>query len=295
MPLILPDNYLLSDYLQIKYSENKIFYKSEAIYDTTIRLAIINIMPEAEKYEESLLKLFIDFTEIIEIVFVRLINHKYKSSDAQHLNAFYTNFDNAVSCKKPDGLVITGAPVELVQFQSISYYNELLEILKYANNHIKSTLGICWGGIFIGNYLGIKNQILSEKLFGVFPAEYTSENNWLKYKTAVFNCPQSRYAGLDQTDLENSEKEGAINILCKSDEGGGFIFESSNHKFVAHLGHPEYEPERLIFEYKRDTAKGLNHFPLYLNIKNPDKNWQNHANDFFGSWINLINPDYLEI
>lgn len=288
MPLILPEKYLVSENLQKKKNEGKIMFSNENFSFPAIRLAIINIMPEAEKYEESILMQFVDLNEFIEIVFIRLINHKYKSSDKNHLNKFYITFNEAILNNKIDGLIITGAPVELLEFKSITYYWELIDILNYANENIKSTLGICWGGILIGHYLEVQSQILSQKLFGVFPAKYTKQSNWLISEKSVFHCPQSRYAGLNENELLKKENAGKLNILCKSDETGCYIFESINHKMVGHLGHPEYEPERLIFEYQRDLVKKLNHFPKYFDVNKPDKNWQTHANDFFKSWINLI-------
>jgi homoserine O-succinyltransferase len=288
MPLLLPVNYPLTAFLQNKMAENRISLNSDSLHKNTIKLAIVNIMPEAEKYEELLLKQLVDLPQFIEIVFIKLKTHLYKSSDKLHLNTFYHTFEELIKHKELDGLIITGAPVELLDFATISYYDELIEIMNYANLNIKSTLGICWGGIFIGHFLGIKNQIFRNKISGVFPAEYSLGNFWLKAENLNFNCPQSRYAGLVESQLSEAEENGLINVLCKSAEAGSFIFESTDHRFVAHLGHPEYEVDRIMFEYQRDQAKGLNIFPKYFDVLNPVNNWKNHSTLFFANWIKLI-------
>lgn len=288
MPLLLPENYPLSAFLQNKMAENRIFLNSDSLPSNTIKLAIVNIMPEAEKYEELLLKQLLNLPQRIEIEFVKLKTHLYKSSDKLHLNTFYHTFEEIIIHKNIDGLIITGAPVELLDFAKISYYDELIEIMNYANLNIKSTLGICWGGIFIGHFLGIKNQIFRHKISGVFPAEYSLENVWLKTENTFFYCPQSRYAGLDENQLSEAKEKGLVNILCKSAEAGSFIFETTDHKFVAHLGHPEYETDRIMFEYLRDQAKGLNIFPKNFDVAKPVNNWANHSTDFFANWIKLI-------
>ncbi len=288
MPLFLPENYPLTAFFKNKMAENRILLNSDSFHNNTIKLAIVNIMPEAEKYEELLLKQLLDLPQYIEIEFIKLKTHLYKSSDILHLNTFYHTFEDSIKHRIPDGLIITGAPVELLDFNTISYYDELIEIMNYANLNIKSTMGICWGGIFVGHFLGIKNQIFRHKISGVFPAEYSLENVWLKAENTFFNCPQSRYAGLNENQLSNAEEKGLVNILCKSAEAGSFIFETTDHKFVAHLGHPEYEADRIMFEFLRDQAKGLNIFPKYFDVNNPENNWKNHSIDFFENWIKLI-------
>lgn len=288
MPLYLPDNYPINLFIKCQIADNRIFLNSAPVSENPIKLLIINIMPEAEKYEELILKQLVNLPQCIEICFVKLRTHQYKSSDKLHLNNIYKTFDECIEEDIPDGIIITGAPVELFVFESISYYDELIGIMNFANYKIKSILGICWAGIFIGHYLGIGNQIFFKKIFGVFPAEYNDINNWLKTEKKLFFCPQSRYAGIDEQQLAKAAKNAVVNILCKSAEAGSFIFESADHKFVAHLGHPEYEVSRIMFEYLRDQSSGLGINPKYFDVEHPINTWAVDSYNFFSKWIKLI-------
>lgn len=288
MPLYLPDNYPISPFIESQMADNRIIHNSASFSENPVNLLIINIMPEAEKYEELILKQLVNIPQCIEISFVKLKTHQYKSSDKLHLNCIYKTFDECTHRTIPDGIIITGAPVELLDFKSISYYNELIEIMNYAKQNIKSTLGICWAGIFIGHYLGIENKIFKNKIFGVFQAEYNDINNWLKTEKKLFSCPQSRYAGINEQQLSKAAKNAVVNILCKSAEAGSFIFESADHKFVAHLGHPEYEVNRIMFEYLRDQHKGLGNIPKNFDVENQINTWGTDSYDFFSKWIKLI-------
>ncbi len=257
-----------------------------------LRIGILNIMPEAEKYEISILKLIAKQAIPVETILIKVKNHAYRSTNKQHLEKFYLAFDQVIDTKKLDGLVITGAPVETMPFENITYWNELVEIFKYAQRNIISTMGLCWGGIAIGEYLGINKIMYSEKLFGVFPSEYLQKNHWVTNDTnRVFDCPQSRYAGLNENDLITSEKNGTIRLLVNSAEAGHFIFESSDNRFIAHLGHPEYDTNRIVSEYERDTLKGLNHTPLHFDVKNPVNTWQKSGMDFFAKWVQMIKEE----
>ena len=288
MPLYLPDNYPISPFIESQIADNRIFLNSASFSENPLKLLIVNIMPEAEKYEELILKQLVNLTQCIEICFVKLRTHQYKSSDKSHLNSIYKTFDECTEKSIPDGIIITGAPVELLDFKSISYYNELIEIMNYAKQNIKSTLGICWAGIFIGHYLGIENKIFKNKIFGVFQAEYNDINNWLNTEKKLFSCPQSRYAGIDEQQLAKAAKNAVVNILCKSAEAGSFIFESADHKFVAHLGHPEYEAGRIMFEYLRDQSNSLGINPKYFDVEHPINTWAVDSYNFFLKWIKLI-------
>ncbi len=254
-----------------------------------LRIGILNIMPEAEKYETILLKRIAQQVIPIEIVLIKAKNHAYKTSNKQHLENFYLTFEQAIETKKLDGLIITGAPVETMPFKNISYWDELTGIFDYAQHNIISIMGLCWGGIAIGKYLGINNILFPNKLFGVFPSEYLQKKHWITNDTnRIFHCPQSRYAGLDENELAVAEKNGTIRLLVNSKEAGHFIFESSDERFIAHLGHPEYDANRIVSEYERDRLKELNHIPLHFDVNNPVNTWQQSGIDFFAKWLQMI-------
>ena len=254
-----------------------------------MRIGLLNIMPEAEKYEDLIFKLLLHQAVDVEIVLIRAKNHAYKSSDKLHLEKHYVSFDQAVEKQQLHGLILTGAPVEFVAFEDITYWNELTEILNYARENIISTMGICWGSIAIGKFLGIDNTIIEDKLFGVFRAKFLKHAHWIAGDGNVeFECPQSRYAGLDETQLINAEKQGKINLLAASTTAGHFIFESSDESFLAHLGHPEYDIHRIMMEYERDKLKGLNLIPENFNVTNPINSWQQYSSALFANWLKRI-------
>ncbi len=254
-----------------------------------VRIGILNIMPEAEKYEKYLINSIANQNISVDIVLIKAKNHTYTSSDKAHLDKFYINFDKAIETKKLDGLIITGAPVETIPFENISYWSELIEIFDYAKHNIINTLGICWGGIAIGKYLGINNTIFKNKLFGVFSSEYLQKNHWINNcSTKIFNCPQSRYAGLNENELLIAENNDLIRLLVNSGEALHYIFESSDERFIAHLGHPEYNTTRILAEYNRDKLKGINNIPQHFDINNPVYSWQKSSIDFFTNWLNMI-------
>ena len=257
--------------------------------DKNLRIGILNIMPEAEKYEIILLKRIAQQAISVEIVLIKANNHAYKTSDKQHLEKFYLTFEQAIEYKKLDGLIITGAPVETMSFENITYWNELIEIFDYAQYNIISTMGLCWGGIAIGKYLGIDKALFTEKLFGVFPSKYLQKKHWItETGNPIFDCPQSRYAGLNEKELAIAEKNGRICLLANSEEAGHFVFESYDERFIAHLGHPEYDTNRIVSEYERDALKGLNHIPLHFDVKNPINTWQKSGVNFFAKWMQKI-------
>ncbi|MFZ4413998.1 MAG: homoserine O-acetyltransferase/O-succinyltransferase family protein [Bacteroidales bacterium] len=275
------------------FKKNHIFKRHSLILHLNmrkkLRIGLLNIMPEAEKYEINILRLMEKQPIFIETVLIKVTNHAYKSSDKQHIKNHYVTFWQAIENKNLDGLIVTGAPVENMDFEKITYWDELCEIFAYAQQNIISTMGICWGGIAIGKYFGINKVILPKKLFGVFTSECFQKEHWMYDKAMpLFDCPQSRYAGLNEEELAIAKKNGTIRLLVNSEEAGHFIFESSDGRFIAHLGHPEYDINRIVFEYTRDQLKGLNHIPLHFDVNNPVNNWYQNSFNFFGRWLEMI-------
>ena len=250
---------------------------------------MLNIMPQAEKYEPSVRRLIENRPSAVETVLIRSALHAYKSSDKKHLAQFYVTFDRAVDGKKLDGLIITGAPVGAIDFENITYWNELKSIFDYARTGIAGTLGICWGAIAVGKYLGADRTMLADKLFGVFPARWLVKKHWsCGGSKSPFNCPQSRYASLDERDLARLKKEGALRLLAGSGAAGHFIFESADGRFAGHMGHPEYDTDRIMFEYRRDQLKGLNLVPAHFEVGRPRDTWSGASLGFFGRWLKML-------
>lgn len=287
MALVLKKNHPLL----ISNSDNLICTDRNSSFDENshLNIGIYNIMPEAEKYELSLLKLIGGTTMQIEPIFIRAANHSYNSSNKLHIDEFYVTFKQAISELKLDGLIITGAPVEKMPFNQVTYADELKEILAYAQKNITSTMGICWGGIAIAEYLGMEKEIYTQKLCGVYESKKMHAQNPFTFNlNDVFHCPHSRYAGIKESDLLQFKMKNKINLLAKSDEAGYYIFETPDHRLLANLGHPEYDVERILFEYNRDTIKGLNNIPKNFNTKNPVNTWRENAHMFFYQWLQYI-------
>jgi homoserine O-succinyltransferase len=256
-----------------------------------LRIGILNVMPRAETYEYMVLHPLGRSILQIEPIWLRLESHTYGSSDAARISTAYVPYEQARSVAPLDGLLVTGAPVEDLEFEDVHYWPELTAILADARANIPSTLGICWGGMVLGYLLGLPKILLPEKVFGVFRTENLAPNHVLMGEgDDVFWCPHSRHAGVRDEDVERAERTGDIRVLARSREAGTTIFESPDHRFVAHLGHPEYEPERLVFEYERDRGLGRAgvRAPANLDLSTPVNTWRSHRNEIFSQWLRFI-------
>jgi homoserine O-succinyltransferase len=256
-----------------------------------LRIGILNIMPKAETYEFSLLHPLGRSIMQIEPIWIRLKTHTYQSSDQDHLAKLYVTFEEAVAKEHLDGLILTGAPVEDIPFEEVSYWEEIKRILKYARNNISSTLGICWGGLALAKFLGMDKVVYPKKVFGVFETvNLDREHPITGEMDDVFWCAHSRHAGISDEVLELERDKGMVHLLAHSKDAGYTIFESTDQRFIIHLGHPEYEPYRLVEEYLRDKNKGRTDVdpPRNLDLDNPVNTWRSHRTEFFSQWIKYI-------
>ena len=221
-----------------------------------IRVGIINIMPRAEIYEVSLLRPLERAPQPVEPVWIRLRDHRYGSSDAAHLEAHYVRFEDAV--RDPlDGLILTGAPIEQLEYEKVTYWQELVSILEFAREHIAGTLGLCWGGMALAKMLGIEKRSFPEKLFGVYSNRNLSPGRgFLGDSDDTFYCAHSRHSGICDDDLEQAADRGKVQLLSHGAITGYSVFASADGRFLMHLGHPEYDAERLLVEWRRDSALG---------------------------------------
>jgi homoserine O-succinyltransferase len=257
-----------------------------------LRIGILNIMPKAETYEFSLLHPLGRSIMQIEPVWIKLKTHKYNSSDQDHLDRMYVTFEEAVSGKAHlDGLILTGAPVEEIPFEEVIYWEEVKRILKYARHNIASTVGICWGGLALAKFLNIDKVVYPKKIFGVYETiNLDREHPITGEMDDVFWCAQSRHAGIPDDLLELERDKGNIHLLAQCKDESYLIFESTDQRFLIHLGHPEYEPRRLIEEYLRDKNKGRSDVepPKNLDLENPVNTWRSHRTEFFSQWIKYV-------
>ncbi|MDT8446274.1 MAG: homoserine O-succinyltransferase [bacterium] len=256
-----------------------------------LRIGILNIMPNVKSYEFNLLYPLGKSILQIDPVWIKLDSHAYKSSSAQHLANLYISFEEAIAEKHLDGLILTGAPVEELEFEQIVYWDEVRKILEYARTNIASTMGICWGAMALAKMVGIEKELFEQKLFGVFRNKNLNKrHNITGDLDDYFLTPQSRHAGYPNAELEKWRDAGQVNLLAYSEDAGYTIFETTDQRYLMHLGHPEYNSGRLLEEYLRDKALGRTDVgePVGFDSKNPVNCWRSHRNEFFAQWIKFV-------
>ncbi len=288
MAIILPEDYHARTALENRRIHCMTSFQARKQNIRPLRIGILNIMPVANTYEYNILFPIGRSVLQIEPVWIRLKTHPYKSTSKTHLDKLYISFEKAIKERGFDGLIITGAPVEEKEFSEIWFWDELREILNYARNNIASTLGICWGGLALAYFNGIEKILYDQKLFGVYPLRNINRDHPVTGELDdIFMSPQSRFAGIPDDVLEEKAAAGELTLLAHSKNIGYVIFETADKRFMIHLGHPEYETERLGNEYKRDRSKGLSNVkkPLNLDVEHPVNTWRSHSLEFFTQWI----------
>jgi homoserine O-succinyltransferase len=256
-----------------------------------LRVGILNIMPKGETYEPYLLFPLSRTIIQIEPIWIRLHSHAYKTTDQDHLELYYDFFENAIARAPLDGLIVTGAPVEEIEYEQVSYWDEITTILTFAHQNITSTFGICWGGMALAKMVGIEKEMFAKKLFGAYETRNLDRLHPITGELDdLFWCVQSRHSGISDRVLESERDRGNVNLLAHSDNGGYTIFESADQRFLMHFGHPEYEAHRLVEEYQRDVALGRTDVPrpANLDINNPVNRWRSHGLEFFAQWVRYI-------
>lgn len=255
-----------------------------------LRIAIVNLMPTKEVTETQLLRLLGNTPLQIEISLVRMENHTSKNTDETYLDRFYIS-SNDVYKHKFDGMIITGAPVEQMDFEKVDYWDELCKIMDYAKENVYSTLFLCWGS-FAGlyHYYNIPKYPLDKKMSGIFMNERTVNGEpLLRGFDDTFPIPQSRHTTLKKEDVL---KNPNLCILAESAEAGVTIIKSKDNRQIFMTGHLEYDTLTLSEEYYRDIAKGMkvplpkNYFPTNnVNIM-PTSYWRSTAHLFYSNWLN---------
>jgi homoserine O-succinyltransferase/O-acetyltransferase len=256
-----------------------------------IRVGIVNIMPRAETYEPYLLRPLERVLLPVEPVWIRLASHQYASSDITRIRSSYVTFEEALNEKGLDALVLTGAPVEELPFEQVHYWPELSELLRFCSRNVTSTLGLCWGGLALAKQLGLEKHSFPKKLFGVFQNRYLSPEHVITGGSDdAFWCAHSRHSGVPDRELEAARDAGVVSLLSHGADTGYTLFESVDHRFVMHLGHPEYEASRLVHEWERDTSLGRVDVepPRNFDPRQPQNNWRSHCNELFSQWLRFV-------
>jgi homoserine O-succinyltransferase len=289
VPVNVPDGLPAIDIL----SEENVFLMSEARAEhqdiRPLEIAILNLMPTKVATETQLLRLLSNSPLQVHVTLVNISGHRSKNTAREHLEQFYISSDEILS-RRFDGLIITGAPVETIDFVDLDYWNELTAILDWSRANVYSSLFICWGvNAALSYFYGIEKHLLPKKLSGVYELEiYDKKSHLVLGFDDRFLIPQSRYATVLPADI----KAAGLDLVAGSDEAGAVIFMHPHHREVYCTGHFEYDTDTLDREYQRDLAAGLdiavpiNYYPSNDPANAPSIRWRTYAHQFFANWLN---------
>lgn len=290
MPLNLPDKLPAIELLK---EENIFVIDSSRATQQDIRplkIVVLNLMPLKITTETDLVRLLSNTPLQVEMYFMKIKSHTSKNTPIEHMKAFYEDFDK-MRHEKYDGMIITGAPVELMEFEDVNYWDEIVEIFDWARTHVTSTLYICWAaqaGLY--HHYGVPKYPLEEKKFGIFTHTMNSPYHPIfRGFDDVFYVPHSRHTEIRREDVL---KVPQLELLSESADAGVYMVMGRGGREFFITGHSEYSPYTLDAEYKRDLSKGL---PIetprnYYRDDNPDNaplvRWRGHANLLFSNWLN---------
>ena len=257
-----------------------------------LKILLLNLMPKKIETETQFARLLGNTPLQVEMEMMYTTSHKSKNTSEEHLLAFYKTFDE-IKDNKYDGMIITGAPVENMEFEEVEYWDELCEIMEWSKSHVTSTFHICWGaqaGLYY--HYGIQKHPLPKKCFGVYPHKVDYKRSILfRGFDETFMVPQSRHTTVYAEDIK---KVKGLKILASSKETGVYAVSTNKGKQIFVTGHSEYDKDTLKNEYLRDMEKGLeidipkNYFPNDDPTKEPIVSWRAHANLLFSNWLNYF-------
>ena len=292
MPIQIPNDLPAAETLK---NEN-IFVMNQTRAETQhirpLEIVLLNLMPTKIVTETQLSRVLGNTPLQVHLELMMSSSHKSKKTPEEHLLSFYKTFEELKE-RKFDGMVITGAPVEHMEFEKVDYWDELVRIMEWSKTHVHSTFHICWAaqaGLYY--HYGIQKHPLPEKLFGVYP-------HHADYKRAIllrgfddtFWAPHSRHTTIDRADVE---AQPGLKILASSDEAGVYIIMNKEGRQIFVTGHSEYDPDTLEREYLRDKNQGLpihvpvNYYPNDDDTKPPVVRWRGHGNLLYSNWLNYF-------
>ncbi|MEK4485598.1 homoserine O-succinyltransferase [Psychrobacillus sp. FSL H8-0484] len=290
MPINIPKQLPAAELLK----EEKIFIMDEdRAFAQDIRplnIIILNLMPEKEKTELQLLRLLGNTPLQVNVTFMKTATHESKNVSKTHLDTFYTTFEQ-IKHRKYDGLIITGAPIEHLEFERVNYWNEITEIMDWSKTNVTSVLHICWGAqAALYHHYGIDKFELPKKCSGVFSHRLSDPTVQLvRGFNDQFYVPHSRYTSVS---FEEIKADPRLKLLSISDDAGVFLIISNDEKHIMITGHLEYDATTLAEEYVRDVNKGIeidlpvNYFPQNDPTQQPSNSWRSHTHLLFSNWLN---------
>lgn len=290
MPINIPQHLPAAEHLK----EEKIFImdeeRSKSQNIRPLNILIFNLMPEKEKTELQLLRLLGNTPLQVNVTFLNTATHESKNVSKSHLETFYSTFEE-IKHERFDGMIITGAPIELFEFHEVDFWEEHKKVLNWAKENVTSTMHICWGAqAALYHYYGIDKYPLSSKCSGIFTHEvYDSTVKLIRGFNDIFTAPHSRNTSVSTDAVRNHPD---LEVLSASDEAGIFLVISKDERNIMVTGHLEYDAETLRDEYERDVARGLNpevpkhYFPNDDPTKRPLNTWRSHTHLLFSNWLN---------
>ncbi|MDH6279918.1 homoserine O-acetyltransferase MetA [Prescottella agglutinans] len=255
-----------------------------------MRIAILNLMPMKVSTETQLLRLLSNTPLQIEITLLHMASHVSRNTSAEHLESFYSTFDD-VAHMHFDGLIITGAPIEKLDFEDVDYWPEMAKILDWTRSAVQSTLHVCWGAqAALYHHYGVRKHEVSQKLSGVFPHRITGARSPIVTGfDDEFLAPHSRHTDVHAADIEAT---GEVEVLAVSEEAGVYLAATADGRQVFVTGHPEYDADTLAREYRRDSEQGLpvpvpaHYFPGDDPTAIPLNRWRGHGHLLYANWLN---------
>lgn len=255
-----------------------------------LEIIVLNLMPIKQDTELQLLRGLSNTPLQIDVTFLQMSSHVSKNTSASHIKKFYQTFEE-IKNNNYDGMIITGAPVEKLDFEEVNYWDELITVMEWSKKHVTSTIHICWGaqaGLYY--HYGIKKELLPKKLSGVYKHRVMNRKEPLvRGFDDVFMAPHSRYTQASRQQILDNPR---LKVLADSDEAGIYIVLGDGGKEIFVMGHPEYDRLTLDQEYKRDIDKGIepdlpvNYYPDDDCNRKPSLSWRSHANNLYTNWLN---------
>lgn len=293
MPIVIPDN--LPAFSVMEKEGVQVMSEKKALRQDirALEIGLINLMPNKVDTETQFIRLIGSTPLQINFTLIRMTDHVSKSTSLEYLNQFYVTYEE-IKDRKFDGLIITGAPIEHLEYEEIYYWQELCDVFDWTQSNVHSTFGICWGGMAMMYYwYNLKKIQFEHKLFGCYPqTNHQTNSPFLRGFSDDIHIPVSRWAGMDQKDIDESE---GLKTLLGSQESGPCLIEDTRHHSLYIMNHFEYSTDTLMNEYKRDlNADGIEiqlpkfYFPNENPAMKPINKWRSNGHLLYSNWINYI-------
>jgi len=257
-----------------------------------LQIGLLNLMPKKAETETQFARVIGATPLQVDLTLIRMSDHESRNTPSAHLETFYKRFQQ-VKHHKFDGVIITGAPIEHLEFDKVSYYEELREVFEWTQTNVHHTMAVCWGGMAMLNHFhGVAKDPLDQKAFGCFRhRNLAPASPFLRGFSDDFVVPVSRWTEMRQTDIAAADR---LQVLMQSDEVGPCLIDDPSHRALYMFNHLEYDSTTLKAEYDRDIANGgpiqlpVNYYPQDDPKREPENRWRSHGHLLYGNWINEI-------